>query len=171
MPASMCLFMLRSACGTNNARYPVGWPTLSAASLAGGCSDVTGKHMFDRNDPDYDATTFGVLWTFLGGGVTQVDGAPYVSFSIAGDAAKSLTITFARAPSSSTSASKVTDTQAVTALNGSASTLLVTVTARGQVTRTIESLNEDNAFTDVQDHGIIASGGQQDLATISLKRR
>lgn len=54
---------------------------------------MTGKYLFDRNDPDYDATTFSVLSTLLGGGVTQVDGAPFVSFSVAGDAAKSLTIT------------------------------------------------------------------------------
>ena len=45
------------------------------------------------------------------------------------------------------------------------------VTARGQVTRTMENLSEDTAFADIQDHGIIASGNQKDLATISLKRR
>ena len=45
------------------------------------------------------------------------------------------------------------------------------VTARGQVTRTMERLSDDAAFADVQDHGIIASVGQNDLATISLKRR
>ena len=49
--------------------------------------------------------------------------------------------------------------------------LTLHVTARGQVTRTIESLSNDAAFADVQDHGIIASGSQKDVATISLKRR
>ena len=45
------------------------------------------------------------------------------------------------------------------------------VTARGQVTRTMESLTEDAAFVDVQNHGIVTSVGQMDVATISLKRR
>ena len=45
-PGSVCLFALRSACGTNNARYPVGWPPLSTKSLAGGCSDVAGKYVY-----------------------------------------------------------------------------------------------------------------------------
>jgi hypothetical protein len=49
--------------------------------------------------------------------------------------------------------------------------LTLRVTARGQVTRTIESLSENAAFMDVQDHGIIASGNQKDIATISLKWR
>lgn len=49
--------------------------------------------------------------------------------------------------------------------------LTLRVTARGQVTRTMESLSSDPAFVDVQDHGIIASSGQKDLATISFKRR
>ena len=49
--------------------------------------------------------------------------------------------------------------------------LTLRMTARGQVTRTIESLSEDSAFTDVQDYGVIASGGQNDIATISLRRR
>ena len=49
--------------------------------------------------------------------------------------------------------------------------LTLRVTARGQVTRTIESLSENAAFTDVQDHGLIASGSQKDIATVSLKLR
>ncbi|MEO7254083.1 MAG: hypothetical protein ABIZ64_07565 [Casimicrobium sp.] len=49
--------------------------------------------------------------------------------------------------------------------------LALRVTARGQVTRTMESLNDDAAFADIQDHGIISSSGQKDLATISLKLR
>ena len=49
--------------------------------------------------------------------------------------------------------------------------LTLRVTARGQVTRTMESLNSDTAFADIQDHGIISSSGQKDLATISLKVR
>lgn len=49
--------------------------------------------------------------------------------------------------------------------------LTLRVTARGQVTRTIESLAADTAFADVQDHGIINSGNQPDVATISLKWR
>jgi hypothetical protein len=53
---------------------------------------VTRTYLFDTNDPDYDATTFGVLSTYLGDGVTQVYGAPFVSFAIAGDAAISLTV-------------------------------------------------------------------------------
>ena len=57
-----------SACGSNNSRYPGGWPPLSAKSLAGGCSDLTGTCLFRRNDPDYDASTFGVLLTFFGDG-------------------------------------------------------------------------------------------------------
>ena len=49
--------------------------------------------------------------------------------------------------------------------------LTLRVTARWQVTRTMERLSDDAAFADVQDHGIVASMGQKDLATISLKRR
>ena len=45
------------------------------------------------------------------------------------------------------------------------------VTARGQVTRTMETLTEDAAFVDVQEHGIVTHVGQMDLATIDLKRR
>jgi hypothetical protein len=48
--------------------------------------------------------------------------------------------------------------------------LTLRVTARGRVTRTMESLGDDTAFTDVQDHGIIAGGGQKDIAMISLRR-
>ncbi len=294
---------------------------------------MKGTYLFDTNDPDYDATTFGVLSTFLGDGITQVYGAPFVSFAIAGDAATSLTVTFTRAPSSPASSTKVRETQTVMARNGSAYTcdggwlvgvptdlhakttrhdqhggagptyrfgtmgpqtarlrrdsegglvartnvreprvisvwaetgagipywfdtntywarwrpvdgssdsgdfakinpktmskikrqeyemengvgayaattapekpaapfdiraavarhidsnatledvrsendryvLTLRVTARGQVTRTMESLAEDTAFTDVQDHGIVAGGGQKDIAMISLKRR
>ena len=40
-----------------------------------------------------------------------------------------------------------------------------------QATRTIESLREDAAFSDVQDHAIITSGSQNNFATISLQRR
>jgi len=47
--------------------------------------------------------------------------------------------------------------------------LTLRVTARGQVTRTMESLSEDATFADVQDHGIITSAGQKNVATISLK--
>ena len=48
--------------------------------------------------------------------------------------------------------------------------LKLRVTARGQVRRTIESLSEDAAFADVEDHGIITSAGQKNLAMISWKR-
>ena len=44
-------------------------------------------------------------------------------------------------------------------------------TARGQVTRTMESLTEGAALVDVQDYGIVTSVGQMDVATTSLKRR
>ena len=49
--------------------------------------------------------------------------------------------------------------------------LTLRVTARGQVTRTIENLRVGAKFNDVQDHGIIASGNQKDFATLSLKLR
>ena len=44
-------------------------------------------------------------------------------------------------------------------------------TARGQVTRTMESLTEGAALVDVQDYGIVTSVGQMDVATTSLKQR
>ena len=49
--------------------------------------------------------------------------------------------------------------------------LSLRVTARGQVTRTIERLSDNAAFADIHDQGIISSSGQNDLATISLKLR
>lgn len=58
--------------------------------------------MFDEIHNDYDAATLSVLSTFLGAGVTQVYDAPLLSFTIAGDAETTLTVTFTRARSALT---------------------------------------------------------------------
>ena len=330
-----CLFsLLLFGCGGSGGRYPAGWPPLANKVTSGGCPDVTGTYLFDQNDPDYDATTFGVLSTFLGTGVTRVSDAPLLSFSVAGDASNALRITFNSARSATAESGKAPETPTTTASHGSAYTcnggwlvgmphdlhvttpwhnthgnvgptsdsgtmgpqiarirrdsegglvaranvrearifsvwaetgagipywfdnntywarwrtvndtveqskinpatlskiarqvyemengvgtygaassaaappsaaaapvdmrssmarhvdssatleevrregdryvLTLRVTARGQVTRTMESLSDDTAFTDVQDHGIIASGNQKDLATLSFRRR
>lgn len=345
--ASLCLLTLAlSACGGTGGTYPPDWPPFTKKSSAHGCGDLRGTYVFDEFHRDYDATTFSVLSTFLGAGVTQVYNAPLLSFTIAGDAETALTVTFTRARSAlTTDRGSAPERQTVTAprgvaytcddgwlvgmvkqdlrvmypkhnnydykdvdyrmssmgpqivrvrrdveggligqtkvrearvlslwaetgagipywfdintywtrwvatvptsvptsndviaseklqrierqeyeqengvgsyaasaangkpANGSAASpahsqtptemramltrhidsnatledvrreadryvLTLRVTARGQVTRTMESLGNDAAFADVQDHGIIASSGQKDLATISLKRR
>ena len=340
--------LLLCACSGSGGKYPVGWPPLANKQSAHGCSDLRGTYLFDELHRDYDATTFSVISTFLGAGVTQIYNAPLLSFTVAGDAETILTVTFTRARSAlTTDLGSTPERQTVTAQRGVAYTcddgwlvgkvqqdlrvtypkhnhydykdvdyrlssmgpqivrlrrdvegglvgrtnvrearefsvqagngkglpywfdintywthwmptvptpvpvpndviapdklqrierqvyeqengvgphaaaapggksstapasatqpapspapadmraavtrhidsnatledvrsegeryvLTLSVTARGQVTRTIESLSADTTFTDVQDHGIIASGNQQDIATISLKRR
>ena len=47
----------------------------------------------------------------------------------------------------------------------------IRVSARGQVTRTLENFRESDAFTNVRDHGSVTSTGQTEIATISFERR
>ncbi len=124
--ASACLItLLFAACGGDDGNgYPSDWPALATKprlSLTGrGCPDLKGTYGFDA--AAVDGTTFGALSSFLGVGVTQVYNAPLLSFTIAGDAASMLTITFSRAHSALTGPGTAPETQTVTALHGSAYT-------------------------------------------------
>ena len=119
----VCLCLLLSACGGSGGKYPVDWPPLANKLSAHGCSDLRGTYVFDEIHRDYDATTFSVLSTFLGAGVTQVYNAPLLSFTITGDAETMLTITFTRAPSvPATGSGNAPERQTVTAKRGVAYT-------------------------------------------------
>ena len=101
--ASLCLLTpLLCACTGSGGSYPTDWPAFSKKQSAHGCSDLRGTYVFDEIHRDYDATTFSVLSTFLGAGVTQVYNAPLLSFTIEGDAETMLTVTFIRARSALT---------------------------------------------------------------------
>ena len=75
--------------------------------------------MFDEIHRDCDATTFSVMSTFLGAGVTLVYNAPLLSFTIAGDAETMLTVTFTRTRSAlTTELGSEAERQTVTAQRG-----------------------------------------------------
>ena len=96
------LTLLLTACGGSGGTYPTEWPAFVKKQSAHGCSDLSGTYVFDEFHRDYDATTFSVLSTFLGAGVTQAYNAPLLSFKIEGDAETMLTATFIRARSALT---------------------------------------------------------------------
>ena len=115
--ASLCLVpLLLSACSGSGGTYPPDWPPFATKKSAHGCSDLRGTYVFDEIHRDYDATTFSVLSTFLGAGVTQLYNAPLLSFTIAGDAETMLTVTFTRARSATAAGSgSAPERQTVTA--------------------------------------------------------
>ncbi len=118
--ACLCLLpLLLSACSGSGGTYPTDWPPLAKKQSAHDCSDVRGTYVFDEIHRDYDATTFSVLSTFLGVGVTQVYNAPLLSFTITGDPETMLTITFTRARSAlTTDLGSAPERQTVTAQRG-----------------------------------------------------
>ncbi len=121
-PACICvLSLLLFGCGDSTS-YPPGWPLPSNKLTTGGCPDITGTYLFGRIDPDYDATTFDVLSTFLGRGVTQLASAPLLSFSVAGNPSTSVSITFSRTSSPRSESGKAAEVQTVTATYGGAYT-------------------------------------------------
>ena len=125
--ATLCvltlLTLLLSACGGSGGTYPTDWPALAKKQSAHGCSDLSGTYVFDEFHRDYDATTFSVLSTFLGAGVTQAYNAPLLSYKIEGDAETMLTATFIRARSAlTTDLGSAPERQTVTARRGVAYT-------------------------------------------------
>ena len=117
------LTLLLSGCGGSGGAYPTDWPAFVKKQSAHGCSDLHGTYVFDEFHRDYDATTFSVLSTFLGAGVTQVYNAPLLSFTIAGDAETALIVTFIRARSAlTTDLGSAPERQTVTAQRGVAYT-------------------------------------------------
>ena len=104
----------------------------------------------------YDATTFSVLSTFLGAGVTQVYNAPLLSFTIEGDAETMLTVTFIRARSAlTTDLGSAPERQTVTARRGVA----YTCDDGWLVGRVEQDLRISYPSTTMQDHGIVARMG------------
>jgi hypothetical protein len=118
---TLCLIaLLLTGCGSQGDHYPADWPPLasksSAASVNKGCPDLRGTYVFEATA--VDGTTFGALSTVLGVGVTQTYGAPLTRFTIAGDAASVLTITYSRARSALTGSGTAPESQMATAVYG-----------------------------------------------------